>query len=130
MVSTDQYIIRELEEGIIENSILDKTIVDTDLAHELKRINMSIAQGKKYGIVVTADPYTSITSEARQLISSPEYKKDTLAKAIIVQSLPQRIVSNFYLRFNKPAIPTRLFNDKESAMQWLRKHSQTRKLAS
>lgn len=123
MVETSEYIIRKIEHGIIENHILDKTVVDTDLTRKLKRHNHSVSGGKPYCIFIHADPFTSITTEARKMISSKEYLNETkaVAKAIMVQSLPQRIICNFYLRFNKPHLPTRLFTDKESALEWLRK---------
>ncbi|CAG5077993.1 DUF7793 family protein [Parvicella tangerina] len=43
----------------------------------------------------------------------------TIADAIVVNGISQRIMANLYLRFNKPATPTKVFADEESAAFWL-----------
>jgi len=42
------------------------------------------------------------------------------AKAIIVNSMANRIVGNFIIKFHKPIAKTRLFSDEETALAWLR----------
>jgi hypothetical protein len=42
-----------------------------------------------------------------------------VADAFVIDSLAQRILGNFYLKFNKPQFPTRFFNSKEEALIWL-----------
>jgi hypothetical protein len=43
----------------------------------------------------------------------------SLADAFVTNNLPERMIANFYIQFNKPAIPTRLFRDEFSALRWL-----------
>lgn len=42
------------------------------------------------------------------------------ADAFIIGSFAMKLISNFYLRFNKPERPTRMFTDEKEAIEWLK----------
>jgi hypothetical protein len=44
--------------------------------------------------------------------------------AILIDSLAQRILGNFYLNVFNPKVNTRLFTDKKAAVDWIFKNSQ------
>jgi hypothetical protein len=50
-----------------------------------------------------------------------ENKDSRSADAFVIYSLPQKLVGNFYLKVNKPPVPTRFFKTPEEAIRWLRK---------
>lgn len=54
------------------------------------------------------------------LLSPPGYEH-TLADAIVVVGLLQRITADFYLKFNKPEVPTKIFRTEIKAREWLLK---------
>jgi hypothetical protein len=94
-------------------------------AHELKdaleniRLIKQLLQGKTRPVLADMSAVKSMTREARE-----EYAKagvDSLVTAIgmITRSSMGRIVANFFLTFNKPAVPIRLFNHLETAKKWL-----------
>lgn len=60
-----------------------------------------------------------ISSEARKYGSNPDIQKNLIAQAMLVNSLATRIAGNFYIRFNKPPKPTRIFTNADDAMSWL-----------
>ena len=41
------------------------------------------------------------------------------AEAIVVNSLAHKIMANFITKFYKTPMPIKIFNDEESALQWL-----------
>lgn len=47
----------------------------------------------------------------------PRYQS---AVALLVKSPMSRIIANFFLGLNKPAIPLRLFNNEAEAIEWLK----------
>ena len=130
MIKTQHFQARIIEPGIIENIIFEKTAVDVDLAKEMKIANLSLANETEYAVLVLAEPMTSISPEARTYIASEYYQKITLAKAILVGSLAQRIITNFYMRFNKPKTPTSSFNNRDEALKWLRSFLKKEELAT
>lgn len=118
----NKVIFNDLGNGIIENIVKEGVSVDYDDIININEVNRSIAQGKKYALLISSEPFATITKEARELSASDKYLESTLAKAILVDSLGQKLVVNFYLSINKPKIKTRMFSDsqKEEAIEWLK----------
>lgn len=112
--------IRKLEANILETIVDKDAILEVEDIWEIKRVNREICAGKPYAVLVDSGMYTSISEEARKLTASKEFQQLTLAKAVLVNSLAQRIIGRFYLQINRPAIKTRLFNDREQAILWLK----------
>lgn len=73
---------------------------------------------KRYTIVDTRSNYNS-SQEVSSHYANSDYVKYRYADAFIVNSLAMRLLVNFYIRFHKPKIPTRLFNDEQSAINWI-----------
>jgi hypothetical protein len=59
------------------------------------------------------------SKEARQYIASKEINAVVKAEALVITSMALRIMGNFYLKVNKPARASRLFNDRMLALEWL-----------
>lgn len=49
----------------------------------------------------------------------PELNKTRIAEAVLVKSLPNMLLARFYIRILKPICPTRVFKNKEQALNWL-----------
>lgn len=79
-----------------------------------------LANNGPYTVLVSAGAFSSVTKEARELAVKALYTKNRVATAILTTNVAQQLIANFYIRFNKPEYPTRGFNKKEDALQWLR----------
>lgn len=86
----------------------------------IKKANISLTNGKPYCILVTAGHLSSISKEAKELTASKDFAQNTVAKAFLVDSLGHKIVGNLYLKINKPHIKTKVFTNRELAIDWLR----------
>ena len=82
---------------------------------------------KYFAIIDTTVVYDS-SPEARDFYSESDYSKYRYADAFIVNSLPMRLLVNFFIVFNKPKIPTKMFNNRESALTWI--HSLKKEMLS
>jgi len=100
---------------MLENSTVDLKDVDENLFMVL-----SLAKGKRYAVLVDARHPTTISKEAMEYAARPECYKDLIAQAIVTDSLANRLVGNFIIKFHKPSSPTRLFSKMEEAETWLR----------
>jgi hypothetical protein len=114
--------ITQLEEGIVENYFLGGEYIEVEDFRELRRENLRLMNGKPYVVLVSADELTSFTKEAREFVASKEFAGITIAKALLIAGLGQRIIGNFYMKVNKPHIKTKLFSDREKAVDWLRQN--------
>lgn len=72
----------------------------------------------KYCILVCADE--GVTYDAKLRDNFAERKTGSIADAILVKRLAERILGNFYIRANNPAVPTKMFTKESDAIDWLR----------
>lgn len=62
----------------------------------------------------------TLSKEAREFGSTEAANRYICASAVVINSLPHRIVGNFIVKVQKPVIPFKLFNDQDQAIKWLR----------
>jgi len=106
-------------DGILVMYCDDDTIYEVEQIKEVVEITGQMTGGKKCAQLTIAGKYSSVTSECRDFIATDEAVKYTLAEAYVIQSLAQRILANFYLKFYTPKVPTKVFTDMLKAEQWL-----------
>jgi hypothetical protein len=76
-------------------------------------------KGQTFLNVYEFESNAEIDNDIRKWGSDPTGNTFTIADAIIMKSMPQKIIGNFYLTFHKPIKPTKLFNNVEDAIKWL-----------
>ena len=79
-----------------------------------------LGDGKKYPILIDAGEFSSIDKEARIFSATAESNLYTLADAIAYCNIAQKLLANFYVKYNKPLVPTRVFANKAEAVDWLK----------
>lgn len=104
---------------IVENKIMDSVHLMAKDVEELKEANTELMEGANYAVLVVPGTYSTISNEAKELSASKEFKQNTIAKAILVQSLAHAIIVKFYISLNKPHIETRAFKVRDKAISWL-----------
>jgi len=70
-------------------------------------------------VLVDLRQLKSQSAEARAELAGPRAVRVSRAVALLIGSPLSRVVGNFYLRFNRPETPTRLFSSEEEARAWL-----------
>ena len=78
-----------------------------------------IGRGKKFYNIVTFEDFITVSAEAREFAASEESNQYTIADAFVVKNNALKLVGNFYLTFNKPKVPSKLFTDEDKAIAWL-----------
>jgi hypothetical protein len=76
--------------------------------------------GKKVPILSTTDDLTMPDEEVKAYFMKPEANPYALATALIAPSLPQKLLSNLFIKIMKPTRPIKLFRNKEEAIIWLK----------
>lgn len=116
--------------GVFDAVLYNNTIIEVKWNHELKEIEKQhiialtnaikkLGKGKKMRVYITTFDFMTINEESRKYSSTLEAEQFTLANAVLIDSLAKKILFNFYLKFNKPNVPTRAFQLKKQAFEWL-----------
>ncbi len=97
-----------------ENSFI--TMKDVDAVMEIVK---TWGEENKYLHLYESGINSSVDTDVREWGSSSSQNQHTVADAILVKNMAQRLVGNFYVQFNRPVKPTRLFSSRADAIQWL-----------
>lgn len=113
--------IRMQDASTVEIEFLDIKQIDVKLLTEAYQILDNFTKGQRVKKLLITNPRNSITKEARQYGEMEAHKRKnyTIAEAIVVHSLPQKMAINFYLNFIKGEYPVRYFTDTNKANEWL-----------
>lgn len=107
------------EEGIVYIELFPGNEISLEDSKEHNLATQKLTKGALHCAFIKALGNIDISSEARKYGSNPEVQKNVIAQAVLVNSLATRIAGNFYIRFNKPPKPTRIFTNPEDAKSWL-----------
>ncbi len=104
---------------IVRGRFLDGAEVTGDDAAENIAVTTRLTGGRRFPVLVDLRAVRSQSADARAYLAGPEALRVTLAVALIIGSPLSRMIGNFYLGFNKPPVPTRLFTSVSEAEGWL-----------
>jgi len=108
-----------MKEGILHIHLMANTEItlnDSVLAvEEMGRLS----QGKKLPVFIDAGEFCIIDKEVRLFSASAESNLYTVADAIAYSNLGQKLIADFYIKENKPSVPTQEFSDPQKAILWL-----------
>jgi hypothetical protein len=106
----DDILLVKMKEGI--------NLDQAEMEQLLKQAVEFTSPNKYFAIIDTTALYDS-TPESRSFYAESDYSNYRYADAFIVNSLPMRLLVNFFITFNKPKIPSKMFNNEESALNWI-----------
>jgi len=78
--------------------------------------------GKKRPTLVICDDFSTTNAEVLKYVSKNTNFPFSLAGAFVIKSIAQKLLANFYLKFNFPERPTKFFNNKNDAIDWLKQY--------
>ena len=102
--------------------VLVKLIKDNEIKLEdvKEQVNASLklTNGKDFAVVIDGGLTLDVDDKAMTFAS--KYENDNWkAFAIVVRSLSERLFANYYLMFQKPVRPTKVFTSPARAEKWL-----------
>ena len=97
---------------------IDFTVDDLKLLVNEQKENFNV----KLPVLVLCNEFTSTNLELMFALAKNENNPYSKADAFVIKSLAQKILANFYLKISKPERPTKFFNKKEEALDWLKQY--------
>jgi hypothetical protein len=112
-------IVKKHTNGHLYITVREGQELDVDDIKAMVQAKNQLCGDLPHTTVLIAGNYSSISNEARAFASSKEAYGGAIAKSIVTKSLPTRLVGNFFIRFNNPPAPTKLFACEKEAVRWL-----------
>ncbi|PCJ87568.1 MAG: hypothetical protein COA57_04595 [Flavobacteriales bacterium] len=109
------------DDGILYVKYHEDAEIELEDAKKHIATAIQLSNGKPVPVLINAKGVNSnMSPEARKYFSeSEDTRKYRKVLAVVVDSLANRLVANFFISFNKPSEPTKVFNDKGKAIEWL-----------
>ncbi len=100
----------------------DNYEVELKDAKEVDKAFIDLLGNRRFSVVLDArNQYSSITNDARDFFANdPEILHLRKKIAIVVNNIHTKLLANFFVKFNKPQTPTKIFNDYDKALKWLK----------
>ncbi len=108
------------DDGILRIRVIKGAVITLEKMREHLAASSKLLGGKKALTLIDGSAQFSMTTEASKLLASKEGSENRIAAAFVTNSFLNKIWFNFYLKFNKPVIPTKMFNSEENAILWLK----------
>lgn len=108
-------------DGIVHIHLKENTMITTEVQVEMERCYNELTSVKR-PFIFTGDEFVAITSEARKNAVAMEERVPISVSAIIVRNLAQRIIADYYYKFNRPLRPYKVFTNKEKAITWIKEN--------
>ncbi len=93
--------------------------IDINIAKDGVQCRLSVIGGNSYPILINIKSVKTVSKEARDYLAGKEGCKGVVAAAILIDSVVGSMIGNFFMRVNKPLVPTRIFTDELEATKWL-----------
>lgn len=117
MLKTNKLSIQKIDSLIYRIEFFDGADIELSDAELINDYLTQVGSGHKHCIVLDATKQFTTTPEARAYVGSKETR---IAFAIVTNSLANKLVGNFFIKFNKPLSPTKIFSDETTAINWLK----------
>ncbi len=107
------------DDGIIQFFHKDTFQFTMSEIKEMEEVVLKITKGVTHKSLMVAGDFTNVDLEVMKHLSSSENTLVSLADAFVLNSFAQKLLANFYLKINKPVLPTKIFNKVDEAEAWL-----------
>ena len=108
-----------IENGILYLIYQQEAVVDKEAAIYLIKERHKMTNKVSYPMFVDLRGMKYITRDAREELKKGDGIKYVTAGAFLINNTIIRILSDYFIKFDKPPIPIKLFTDQEKALQWL-----------
>ena len=113
--------VTKINDLIIEFYFEKDVEIDQQLSVEILGIIMQLAEGGPHSLLYNFNRQNIILSDiARKLSGARDYSNSMLlARAIVTQSMASSLEVSHYIKIDRPAADTLIFDNKEKAVNWL-----------
>lgn len=114
--------------NLIEVVFFDEVLVEyKNMKDNIKTLEI-ISQEKKLSRLIVLNEFTDFNMESIQLLIDENRKRKSsiISEAIIVKSISNRLVANYYYQQNKKFYKIKLFENATNAKKWIEEISKSK----
>lgn len=120
IIETDKYIMRIHDrKRLLEYIVKEGVKLGVKDLLEGKKALVQLRPGMKFFVLAEGVEFFTISREAREMCATKEYADNTVAIAFYTTNISILLMGEMYNKISKPAVPTKIFNNRDTAKEWL-----------
>ncbi len=116
----EAFTLRLRSDGILHSHTSGSLEFNVDSLKQFSLVMGRMLHYKKAPMLVTLDEFAIPPVETRAFWAKEEACPYASADAYIATNFGHTFIGNFYLKFNKPERPTKVFSNEDDAVKWLK----------
>ncbi|HET6227366.1 MAG TPA: hypothetical protein VFF27_13865 [Bacteroidia bacterium] len=108
------------EDGLVQ---MDTKEVDDFLlqdAMDCAAVIKRLAGSKKVAVLSNIRYYITMDKDVREFWASEQLENYISCEAFVIENVSMKMITKFYILFNKPKRPSQIFSTEKSALSWLK----------
>lgn len=107
------------DDGIVRVLFKSKSELTPEALEINYKLYNELVDGETFPFILSAENSSvDYTAEGRAFAKAHEHDWPKLCVALCVKNLAHKILANFYLKFNKPSYPHKVFSEMKDAENW------------
>ena len=116
----EAFIIKLRSDGIIHSHTTSGLEFNIESLKKFNVVMGNMVKHRMTPLLITLDDFAIPPVEARTYWAKKNSCTYASAEAYISKTIGHTIIGNFYLKFNKPGRPTKIFTSHDDAIMWLK----------
>lgn len=108
-------------DGIIVEVTVDRANFTLKECEDVVAVTKEITGGVPHKLLFIPGKHITLDKQGRSFMASDEALENISAMAVIQTSITIRVIGNLYLIIDRPKKPTRLFDNTDEALDWLKR---------
>ena len=117
---TNAFLMTVHDDLLIEFKVKKNVTLQASDVWESRDLSVNYISNKKFYVLFEGDEDAEISGDARRAGASEEYTHHVAALALYSNKLHEKIIGSLFLKINKPKLPTKFFDSREEAINWLK----------
>jgi hypothetical protein len=116
----EAFTLRLRSDGILHSHTSSSLEFNVDSLKQFSLVMGRMLNYQKAPMLVTLDEFAIPPVETREFWAKADACPYASADAYVATNFGHKFIGNFYLKFNKPGRPTRIFSNEADAVKWLK----------
>lgn len=117
--NTDNISLKIVEEKIVHTYVKDFQDANLQDAIEIHKFLDSNYKDRELVNLMEFGNGATMDREVREYLASPDRNIYSKKVALLVRNLSQQFIGSYFLKFNNPTLPSKIFYEKQKAVNWL-----------
>ncbi|PHR47054.1 MAG: hypothetical protein COA32_09020 [Fluviicola sp.] len=119
-VSHDKFTIKRIEDNFLSLEIHENEIIEIDDIHLIYQGYDELVGNSEYVVAVYANLFSSISAKAQKIAATQYASEKRKRVALITDNVAHVMIVRFFITWNKPKTPIKIFKSEEKAFRWLK----------